>query len=195
MIGKIVKKLRLPSEAVAVLDGAVLTLKGPKGQLKREFKSYRIKLQSQEGVITVEGSPKNKQTLVLLETICAHIRNMTEGVVYGYKTQMKVVYSHFPMSLTIEKGFVSVKNFLGEKFPRKTAIIGDTKVEVKGQDVIISGIDKEAVGQTATNLEKKTKVKDKDIRRFQDGIYIVEVGNIIERKVPVLEEVREKEKA
>jgi len=190
MAEKITKTLVLPSEVqMTVGEGNRLTFKGPKGQLSKAFPSYRIKMKADKNNIIIEGSPKNKQTRVLVETISAHVRNMAEGLMFGYKYQLRVVYSHFPMSLQVEKGVVNVKNFLGEKFPRKAKIVGDTKVEVKGQDVTVMGTDKDAVGQTATNLEQKTKVKNKDIRRYQDGIYIVNIGNIEQKSGPVVEEL------
>ncbi len=193
MAGTMIKTIKLPSEIHASLEEGHLTLKGPKGSLTREFKNYRLKVTAHGNEVKIEGTPNNKQTLVLIETLTAHIRNMVEGLIYGYKYQLKVVYSHFPMSLAVEKGTVNIKNFLGEKFPRKAPIIGSTKVEVKGQDVTVSGIDKDAVGQTASNMEKKTKVKNKDIRRYQDGIYLVEVSNMEEKKKgKLIEEIIEK---
>ncbi|VVB76369.1 50S ribosomal protein L6 [uncultured archaeon] len=186
------KTIKLPSELHATLAGDTLTLKGPKGTLTRQFKSYRIKISVEGNKIIVEGTPKNKQTDVLVETITSHIENMAEGLVYGYKYNLKVLYSHFPMSIQVEKDAVNIKNFLGEKFPRRTRIMGATKVEVKGQDITVSGIDKEAVGQTASNMERKTKVKNKDIRRYQDGIYIVETGNMEAKKAPAVEVLRGK---
>jgi hypothetical protein len=53
-------------------------------------------------------------------------------------------------------------------------ILPSVKVEVKKQEVIVSGIDIEAVGQTAANIEQATRITGKDSRVFQDGIYIVE---------------------
>ena len=47
-------------------------------------------------------------------------------------------------------------------------------MEVKGDTVIVTGIDKELVGQTMANIEQATKVRGFDIRVFQDGIYLVE---------------------
>ena len=185
MAEKTIKTLALPSEIQIQLGVEnKLTLKGPKGELSRTFKSYRIKLGVTQNKITIEGISDTKQTRVLVETIAAHIRNMVEGTMCGYKYSLKVVYSHFPMSLAVEKGVVNVKNFLGEKYARKVKIIGKTKVEVKWQDVTVSGIDKDEVGQTASNLEQKTKVKNKDIRRYKDGIYIVEMGNMEAKKGP-----------
>jgi len=194
MAGIMTKKIRLPQEvSISIKEGNNVTLKGPKGELNRTFKTYRVKLSNEGNVITLTGSPNNKQTGVFVETISAHIRNMVEGLVYGYEYKMKVVYSHFPMSIAVEKGVVNIKNFLGEKFARKAKIIGNTKVEAKGQEVTVSGIDKEAVGQTASNLEQKSKVKGKDIRRYQDGIYLIEVGNITPKKsrASVIEIVRD----
>ena len=69
----------------------------------------------------------------------------------------------------------SIDNFLGERSPRKAKIIGDdVKVSVKGEDVTITGINKEHVGQTMANIEQATKIKGRDPRIFQDGIYLVD---------------------
>ena len=48
------------------------------------------------------------------------------------------------------------------------------KVSVKGEDVTITGINKEHVGQTMANIEQATKIKGRDPRIFQDGIYLVD---------------------
>ena len=67
-----------------------------------------------------------------------------------------------------------ISNFLGERKPRSAKIMGDSKVEIKGDTVVVSGIDKELVGQTMANIEQATKVRGFDIRVFQDGIYLVD---------------------
>jgi large subunit ribosomal protein L6 len=193
MVESIIKTLKFPDGINVELKGNHLTLKGPKGSITREFKNYRIRITQEGNKIIVEGTPKNKQTDKLVETIVSHIGNMSEGVMCGYKYQLKVIYSHFPMSIQVDKEAVSIKNFLGEKYPRKSPIHGTTKVDVKGQDITVSGINKEDVGQTASNLERKTKVKDKDIRRYQDGIYLVELGNIDDKKAPTIEVIRGRE--
>ncbi|MGB9830609.1 MAG: 50S ribosomal protein L6, partial [Fervidicoccus fontis] len=71
---------------------------------------------------------------------------------------------------------ILVKNFLGEKSPRKARIMPGVKVKIEKEDVIVEGLDIEAVGQTAANLEQATKVKEYDRRVFMDGIYIYEKG-------------------
>jgi len=164
-----------------------VVLKSSKGTLERAFKSYRLKITLNGNKMVVEGSPNNKKTYVLVETAVAHIRNMAEGLLFGYKTDLRVVYSHFPMSVALDKDTVLVKNFLGEKFPRKSKIVGKTKVEIKGQEITVTGMNKDDVGQTAANLEKATKVRGKDIRRFQDGIYLINAGNIEKRTGPAVQ--------
>ena len=65
-----------------------------------------------------------------------------------------------------------------EKIPRKSKILEGVKVEIDKDTILLSGYDKEAVGQTAANLEKATKIKKRDRRRFQDGIFIIEKSGV-----------------
>jgi large subunit ribosomal protein L6 len=98
---------------------------------------------------------------------------MIKGVVEGFECKLKIVYAHFPIQVKVEGDKVLIINFLGEKKPRKAQIVGkETKVKVTSDEIIITGIDKEAVGQTAANIEQATRIKGYDPRVFQDGIYI-----------------------
>ncbi|MBI4399385.1 50S ribosomal protein L6, partial [Candidatus Micrarchaeota archaeon] len=81
---------------------------------------------------------------------------------------------HFPISIEIKDKKLVIKNFLGEKQPRSAKIVGTTKIEVKGQEVTISGTSKDDVGQTVANLVNATRISDRDSRVFQDGLYIIE---------------------
>ena len=90
-----------------------------------------------------------------------------------FRYQMKVVFAHFPMKISVKGDYVVIDNFLGEKASRHAAVVGDSKVITKGSSVTIEGNDREGVGQTAANLERATIVKGRDIRVFQDGIYLV----------------------
>jgi large subunit ribosomal protein L6 len=175
--------ITLPKDiSVETPDSNTIIMKGPKGELKRTFKSHRLNLSQDGKKIILEGKPNNKTTLDLLMTVDSHVKNMVEGLKYGYKYELKIFYSHFPMTAKVEGDIVKITNFTGEKFIRKSKIVGNTKVEIKGEDVTVSGINKEDVGQTAGNLEQRTKVRGKDIRRFQDGIYLTKTGNIDEKK-------------
>ena len=192
---ELIQTVKVPVEiSVEVPDKNSLVLKSGKGEVKKVFKSHRLRISHKENEIMLEGAPANKQTRALLHSVVAHIKNMVEGLLYGYKYELKIVYSHFPLTAEVEGSQVKVKNFTGEKFNRWAKIIGGAKVEIKGQDITVSGINKEEVGQTAANLELSTKVRKKDIRRFQDGIYIIKTGNIEEKgKGETVEAGKEKE--
>ncbi len=102
---------------------------------------------------------------------------MVKGVDIGFTYRLKAVYSHFPMTIKIEGNQMSITNLFGEKVPRIAPLPwspDDVKVEVKNKvDVIVSGVDIEKVGQTAANIERACRIRKRDRRVFQDGIYIV----------------------
>ena len=103
----------------------------------------------------------------------AHINNMLIGVTDGFTYKMKIVFAHFPMTVKVSGNKVNIDNFIGERSPRLSNIVGSAKVSVKGDEVTITGVNKEDVGQTMANLEQATKITGKDPRVFQDGIYLV----------------------
>ena len=157
--------IKIPEGVTVQVEGTTVTAKGPKGEVTKTF-SPRVSIKKAEG--GVEVSSKNH---ALEGTISSLINNMITGVTEGYSKNLKVLFAHFPISLEVKGQQIMIKNFLGEKKPRKTKLVGNTKVEVKGQNVTISGPDKEAVGQTAANLMSAVKIREKDGRIFQDGIY------------------------
>ncbi len=174
---ELIETINVPKEVIVETpEENCLILKGKKGEVKRVFKSHRLKISHKENKITLEGFPSNKQTKALLNSVVAHVRNMVDGTLYGYKTKMKICYSHFPATANLEGNLIKLKNFTGEKNIRTAKIVGNTKVEIKGEEITLTGINKEEIGQTAANIELCAKVKGKDIRRFQDGIFIVEKG-------------------
>ena len=118
--------------------------------------------------------PRRKDK-ALAGTWKAHLNNMTKGVTDGFTYTLKAFYSHFPMTLNVKGTELVVNNYFGERVPRTAAIVPGAEVKVKNKtEVVVSGIDKEAVGQTAANIERCTTVKKRDRRVFQDGIYLLE---------------------
>ena len=163
---------------VTIVDRNV-TVKGQKVTLTRELPVSRISmiLQGNQVVLTCD-LPKKKEN-ALLGTFRSHITNMILGVTNGFEYKMKIVYSHFPVKTSVKGNEFVIENFLGEKHPRKADILGDTKINVKGDEVVITGPNKEHVGQTAANIEQVTKIKRYDPRVFQDGIYLTQKGGVI----------------
>jgi large subunit ribosomal protein L6 len=84
------------------------------------------------------------------------------------------------MTLKVQGDKMTVTNLFGEKVPRIAKLPwSPAEVEVKVMnktDVIVKGIDKEKVGQTAANIERSCKIRNRDRRVFQDGIYITSKG-------------------
>jgi large subunit ribosomal protein L6 len=157
--------------------GRNITVKGKKGQISRRFMEDFVNITPGAGKVKISAKskrfPLRKQTAIM-GTIAGHIKNMMKGVTEGYVYKLRILYSHFPMKTSVKGHEFVVDNFLGEKFPRRTQILEGVKVEIKGNEVVVSGIDKEKVGQTAANIEQATKIKNLDSRVFQDGVYIIE---------------------
>ncbi len=173
------KIVEIPEGVTITIDDRFVTVKGQKISLTREFPVSRISMSVKGNqVILTCTLPKRKEN-ALLGTFRSHINNMIIGVTNGFEYKMKIVYSHFPVKTTVKGDEFVIENFLGEKHPRKAGIIGDTKIKAKGDEVIITGPNKENVGQTAANIEQVTKIKRYDPRKFQDGIYIVSKGGDI----------------
>jgi large subunit ribosomal protein L6 len=105
---------------------------------------------------------------------------MITGVRKGFTYKLKIVFSHFPISVKVQGKTVLIENFTGERNPRKAKIVGNANVKVSGDDIIVQGINLEDVSQTAANIEQATKVKRKDPRIFLDGIYLYERGEGME---------------
>ncbi|RLG58707.1 MAG: 50S ribosomal protein L6 [Candidatus Hydrothermarchaeota archaeon] len=168
------KVIEIPEGVEAEVKGDLVIIKGPKGELKRRLFYPGVEIKKEGSKIVVRTLGIRKRQRAMLGTYVAHINNMIKGVTKGFEYKLKILYSHFPISVKVSGDEVIVENFLGEKVPRKTKIFGNCTVEVKGNEIIVKGINKEEVGQTAANIEQLTRVKDKDPRVFQDGIYLIE---------------------
>ncbi|MDP7264521.1 MAG: 50S ribosomal protein L6 [Candidatus Thermoplasmatota archaeon] len=149
---------------------------GPKGTLVKSFYHPRIQVSVKKGAVRIYVEKPRKKDAALFGTYRAHLNNMIKGVTEGFEYGMKIVYSHFPMKTTVKKDGFIIENFLGEAAPRKAKIVGETKVQISGDEVTVKGLNKEEVGQTAANIELATYIKHYDPRVFQDGIYIVNKG-------------------
>jgi len=169
------KELVIPENVTVEMNNKNVKVSGPKGELEKEFKHFfDIKIKKKENKIVVTSPSDRRKVKAMVGTISAHIKNMVKGVTEGYTYKMRVVYSHFPVTVKVENDKVMIQNFLGETVPRVAKIVGDTKIEVKGQDIILTGPNKDDVGQTSANIEQACRINKYDRRIFQDGVYIVE---------------------
>jgi len=169
-----VATVEIPDGVEGTLDGRVVTIRGEKGALTRDFSHAPVTIRLEGKAVTVQASWPRKKEAALVGTVRSHIKNMIKGVTIGFTFKMKIVFSHFPITVKIQGKNFTIANFTGERSPRIAKIMGNTKVTVNGDDVIIQGINLEDVSQTAANIQNSTKIRSKDPRVFLDGIYVYE---------------------
>lgn len=170
------KEMNIPEGVSLELIGKKVKVSGPNGSLEKEFLLKGVKIEKSEKKIKASSESERRKDKSLVGTVLAHIRNMITGVIEGYTYKLKVVYSHFPVTVKIEGDKVVIQNFLGERTPRTAKIVGNSKVEIKEQDVTVTGIDLDEVSQTSGNIEQACRIVGFDRRRFPDGIFIVSKG-------------------
>lgn len=170
------RRVRIPKGVKVEIDGPVVRVKGPKGQLERSFRFPQIAMKVDGDDVVVMTEADRKRTVAMVGTIQAHVANMCKGVSEGFEYRMKVVYSHFPIQLKLAGNRLEINNFLGEKKPRFALIREGVTAKVGNDEIVLTGIDRETLGITSANIEHATKIRDRDPRIFQDGIYRVQRG-------------------
>lgn len=172
--GILEERVAIPKGVTVTINGSIVEVKGSKGKLSRDFYNPKTKVTLDGDELVVSCEMPRVKDKAMIGTFASHLNNMIEGVTVGFEYHMKIVFSHFPIKTAVKGDKFVIDNFLGERAPRTAKILGDTKIVVKGNDVVLSGTNVEAVGQTAANIEYATKIWGYDPRVFQDGIYITE---------------------
>jgi len=170
---KLSQIIEIPKEIEINLDGNRLTVKGPEGENEKTFNIINLVFEKKDNQIIIGCEKATKREKKMMNTISAHIKNMIKGVQKKFEYKLKVCFSHFPISIEIKENEAIIKNFLGEKIPRKVKISKDVEVKIDKGIITIISFDKELAGQTAANFETATRIKKKDRRIFQDGIFII----------------------
>lgn len=174
--------LEIPEGVHLKIVARQITVTGPRGSLTKNLKHLDVSFAKisnrQVRIIVHNGERKHVATL---RTVKSLIANLVTGVTKGYKYKMRYVYAHFPINVNIveqngEK-FVEIRNFLGEKRVRLIKIREGVTVEISSSqkdELVLTGNSVEAVSQTAADIQQICAVKNKDIRKFLDGIYVSE---------------------
>ncbi len=179
-IDKLAAELEIPDGVTVSYDRPMITVQGPLGKTWKSFKKIPVTIDVTDGKVHFKAQGTRDKNRAIMNTSRSLIRNLCEGVVEGYTIKMKIVFSHFPITVKVEGKTVLIENFQGERAPRKTKIWGETKVVPKGDDVIITGHVLTDVSQTAAEIENGSRVKNKDHRVFLDGVYKFEKKKGIE---------------
>nr|CAB3265733.1 60S ribosomal protein L9 [Phallusia mammillata] len=168
----------LPDNVSVWVKGRIVTVRGPRGRLVKNFGHLKVELTKVgKNSVRVDKWFGTRKDLSCVRTICSHIKNMATGVTKGYKYKMRSVYAHFPINcnITDEGTKIEIRNFLGEKFVRRVNMKEGVVVSASPKqkdELILQGNDIEQVSLSAALIQQSTTVKNKDIRKFLDGIYV-----------------------
>jgi len=175
--------IEYPEDVTVEVNARVVTVTGKRGTLTREFKHINLDMQHMKEARKIRCDLwfGNRKQLACIRTICSHIENMITGTRVGFLYKMKFVYSHFPINVTVANDFIEIRNFMGEKLVRKIKLM-DGVSAVRTKDVKdqleLSGIDITKVSLAAAQVQQMTNIRNKDIRKFLDGIYVTDKLNI-----------------
>lgn len=182
------RDIKLPEGVTVDFKSRQVTVTGPRGTLNRDFKHVNLEMQrvkTPKGVrIRVLVWHGGRKHIACIRTVCSHIENMIKGVTKGFEYKMRFVYAHFPINVNVTNDgtCVEIRNFLGEKLTRRVDMLdGVTVVQSTAQkdEIVLSGNDVQNVSQSAASIQQATKVRNKDIRKFLDGIYVSEKGLVV----------------
>ncbi len=164
--------IEIPEGVEVSLDENKIIVKGKEGEINRSFDLGKLNFDHKDNKIIIGNKQSTKKEKKMMNTIAQHIRNMIKGVQEKFEYKLKVCFSHFPMTVKQENEKIIIRNFLGEKVPREMTLLDGVEIKIDKTEIIVKSINKELAGQTAANFETATKIRGRDKRVFQDGIYI-----------------------
>ena len=169
------KEIEIPESTAIEIEDGEIRARGTFGEVKRTLSYPLIEITKKENKIILSSRKQTKTVKMFMNTYKAHIQNMIKGINEPFTYQLKICSGHFPRVVTMENRRIVIKNFLGEKIPRKTQVIPpEVNLKIEGDLITITSPDKESAGCVASDIEQATRITGKDRRRFQDGIFLVE---------------------
>jgi large subunit ribosomal protein L6 len=158
-----VKIINIPSNVSLSFDGNVIKVAGPLGVLERELRP-EISHQLENGVLSFFVKNETKDSNAFFGLTRALVNNMVEGVTKGFEKKLELEGVGYRVKLNGND-----LNFtLGFSHPVDIKAPNGIKFEVDGNTkFVVKGIDKELVGQVASNIRKLRKpepYKGKGIR-------------------------------
>lgn len=178
--------LEVPEGVSVAIKARSIKVTGPRGELSKELKHIDVAFSKvNDNAIKITVHNGDRKHVAALRTVKSLIFNMITGVTKGYKYKMRYVYAHFPINVNVVKvdgqDYVEIRNFLGEKRVRQIKIFDGVTVEQstnQKDELVLSGNSLEDVSQNAADIQQICRVRNKDIRKFLDGIYVSERGTI-----------------
>ncbi|TGJ88157.1 hypothetical protein E0Z10_g538 [Xylaria hypoxylon] len=182
--------LVIPEGVKVTIKSRKVTVEGPRGKLQKDLSHLAVNFtHPQKNIVGIEIHHGGRKNVAALRTVRTLVNNLIIGVTKGFKYKMRYVYAHFPINVNLEKNNetglweVEIRNFIGEKLVRRIVMQPGVDVEVsKAQkdELLILGNSLEAVSQSAADIQQICRVRNKDIRKFLDGIYVSEKTNVVD---------------
>ena len=165
-IGK--RPIPIPKDVKIDLQGDLLTVKGPKGELKRKI-SPLVHIQTENEQLLVSANDGNRRSRSLHGLFRALIANMVLGVSQGFERALEIVGVGYRAELSGR----TATFHLGYSRPVKFELPEGVDARVEKTKITLSGIDKELLGRTAAmirSLRKPEPYKGKGIRYEGEAI-------------------------
>ena len=168
------ERIAIPKGVEVKAEKGMVTAKGAKGECMKNMIDPWIEIfvDGNDVVFKLKRNTKKEKTRIW--TYASHLQNMMKGALEGHVYKLKICSGHFPMTVSVSGEVLTVNNFLGEKKPRTMKLKKGVNVKVEGERITVESPDKELAGQTAASIEALTRITNRDLRIFQDGIYITD---------------------
>jgi large subunit ribosomal protein L6 len=169
-IGK--KIIEIPSNVDIVIDGNFVTIKGPKGELTRRFRSV-VQIVKKDNILSVKTTRNDQFAKSLWGLSRTLLSNMVIGVTDGF--ERKLEFHGVGYRVNVEKAGEKDKLVLNVGYSHSVEIIAPENVNFKvdKNKIIISGIDKEQIGHLAAkirNVRPPEPYKGKGIKYIEETI-------------------------
>jgi len=181
------ERIKIPAGVTVTVKGRFVSVKGPRGALTKDLKHLNLDLRvdNKKKTFTAVRWFGKRADLATINTALALVRNMITGVTKGFRYKLRFASAHFPINVSVEGQEVEIRNFLGEKRVRRQHVpkgikVYRTDVKVTKDELVLEGNNVEEVSQEAARIHQLCLVKNKDIRKFLDGIYVQTKGTVVE---------------
>jgi len=182
---KTAASFKIPDGVTISVKDRVVSVKGKRGALKKDLRHLQLdfRVDNKKRTFSAVRWFGNRLNIANINTALSHVKNLVTGVTIGFRFKLRFAYAHFPINVSVDKQTVEIRNFLGEKRVRKQQIPAGIKVyrtevaKVK-DELVLEGNDLEEVSRQAAVMHQLCAVKNKDIRKFLDGIYVQTKANV-----------------